>query len=67
MAGDYMSDEPRFITVDDKEIIITDDMIFGGSYSCTSCNAPSREAIMIAGTLYWVCPNGHDCEVVLYE
>jgi hypothetical protein len=66
MAGDYMSDYGT-ITVDDVEYVVTEEMIFGGSYSCMTCNALSRESVNIAGTLHWICPSGHKNKVVLYE
>lgn len=62
-----MTDEQRTIDVDGETINVTDEMIFGGSFSCQTCNALDHEAVMIAGTLYWVCKNGHGSKVVLYE
>lgn len=59
--------EDRTINVDGEEIRVTDEMIFGGSFSCQTCNFVDHEAVMLAGTLYWVCPNGHGSKVVLYE
>jgi hypothetical protein len=62
-----VTDEPRSITVDGEEIQVVDEMIFGGTYSCMTCEARSDESVHINGTLYWVCPNGHNNKVVLYE
>jgi hypothetical protein len=67
-GGKPMNDpELRTIEVDGEEIQIVDDMIFGGTFSCLTCNVQSHEAVNINGTLYWICPNGHNSKVVLYE
>jgi hypothetical protein len=55
------------IIIDGEEFAVTEEMIFGGSYSCMTCEAPSDTSINIGGTLYWVCPAGHNNKVVLYE
>ena len=55
------------IIIDGEEYQVTEEMIFGGSYACMTCNALSNESINIGGTLYWICPSGHNNKVVLYE
>jgi hypothetical protein len=62
VSRDYGSIEADGVTYQ-----ITDEMIFGGSYSCMTCNANSEESINIGGTLYWICPVGHNNKIVLYE
>jgi hypothetical protein len=55
------------IKIGDETIKVVESMIFGGTFQCTTCDVPNYEAIMIDGTLYWDCDNGHQSKVVLYE
>jgi hypothetical protein len=61
-----MTDYPP-IEVEGETINVTEDMIFGGSLACQTCTLINDYAVMVAGTLYWVCDNGHGSKVVLYE
>lgn len=55
------------ITVDEKEVYVTENMIAEGTLSCQTCDDTSYDALLLGGTLYWLCDHGHENKVVLYE
>jgi len=55
------------ITIDGEELRVNDDMIWGGTFQCQTCNEISHEAVFVAGSIYWDCSLGHQSTVVIYS
>jgi hypothetical protein len=55
------------ITIDEKDIYVTESMIAGGSLSCQTCDDVSSQGLLLGGTLFWLCEYGHENKVTLYE
>jgi hypothetical protein len=55
------------VTIDEQDVYVTESMIAEGSLACQVCNEVSFQALLMGGTLFWLCEHGHENKVTLYE
>jgi hypothetical protein len=69
MGDNHMSVKPGdVLTIDEREVYVTESMmVVNSSLACQICNYVDDSAIMLGGTIYWLCEYGHENKVVMYE